>query len=108
MTDYAIPNANPERQELPIESGTISISSAYSQGLLNTLTQALHSSGVDLTQANISVQIDLGKRANGRVNSSASTIKADDVTPSNQPIPKSRVTTTREGPDHAFKRRKTS
>lgn len=43
--------------------------------LLNTLTQALHSSGVDLTQANISVQIDLGKRANGRVNSSASTIK---------------------------------
>ncbi|KAL3374811.1 hypothetical protein AABB24_006347 [Solanum stoloniferum] len=108
MTDYAIPNANPERQELPIESGTISISSAYSQGLLNTLTQALHSSGVDLTQANISVQIDLGKRANGRVNSSASTIKADDVTPSNQPIPKSRVTTTREEPDHAFKRRKTS
>lgn len=43
--------------------------------LLNTLTQALHSSGVDLTHANISVQIDLGKRANGRVNSSASTIK---------------------------------
>lgn len=108
MTDYAIPNANPERQELPIESGTISISSAYSQGLLNTLTQALHSSGVDLTHPNISVQIDLGKRANGRVNSSASTIKADDVTPSNQPIPKSRVTTTREEPDHAFKRRKTS
>ncbi|XP_015070937.1 transcription factor BIM1 isoform X1 [Solanum pennellii] len=108
MTDYAIPNANPERLELPIESGTISISSAYSQGLLNTLTQALHSSGVDLTQANISVQIDLGKRANGRVNSSASTVKGDNVSTSNQPIPKSRVTTTREDPDHAFKRRKTS
>lgn len=32
--------------------------------LLNTLTQALQSSGVDLSQASISVQIDLGKRAN--------------------------------------------
>lgn len=31
--------------------------------LLNTLTQALQSSGVDLSQASISVQIDLGKRA---------------------------------------------
>ncbi|XP_055826173.1 transcription factor BIM1 isoform X2 [Solanum dulcamara] len=108
MTDYAIPNTNPKQQELSVESGTISISSAYSQGLLNTLTQALHSSGVDLTQANISVQIDLGKRANGRVNSSASTIKVDDVSTSNQPIPKSRVTSTREESDHVFKRRKTS
>ena len=43
--------------------------------LLSTLTQALQSSGIDLSQANISVQIDLGKRANGRVNSSASVIK---------------------------------
>ncbi|KAJ4836000.1 hypothetical protein Tsubulata_031927 [Turnera subulata] len=50
--------------ELTIESGTISISSVYSQGLLNNLTQALESAGVDLSQANISVQIDLGKRAN--------------------------------------------
>jgi hypothetical protein len=31
--------------------------------LLNTLTHALQSSGVDLSQANISVQINLGKRA---------------------------------------------
>ncbi|CAN4086214.1 unnamed protein product [Withania somnifera] len=104
MTDYA----NPKRQELSVESGTISISSAYSQGLLNTLTQALQISGVDLSQANISVQIDLGKRANGRVNSSASAIKGDDVSTSNQPIPKSMVTSTREDSDHVFKRRKTS
>ncbi|KAL9225848.1 hypothetical protein vseg_001727 [Gypsophila vaccaria] len=47
-----------------IEGGTISISSAYSHGLLMTLTQALQSSGVDLTEANISIRIDLGKRAN--------------------------------------------
>ena len=31
--------------------------------LLNTLTHALQSSGIDLSQANISVQINLGKRA---------------------------------------------
>ncbi|KAJ8536342.1 hypothetical protein K7X08_034743 [Anisodus acutangulus] len=107
-TDYAIPNGNPKRQELSVQSGTISISNAYSQGLLNTLTQALQNSGVDLSQANVSVQIDLGKRAKGRVNSSASTIKGDDVSTSNQPIPKSIVTTTREESDRAFKRRKTS
>lgn len=46
-----------------VEGGTISISSAYSHGLLMTLTQALESSGVDLSQANISIKIDLGKRA---------------------------------------------
>lgn len=42
-------------------SGVINISSAYSQGLLDTLTRALQSSGVDMAQATISVQIDLGK-----------------------------------------------
>lgn len=34
--------------------------------LLSTLTQALQSSGVDLSQASISVQIELGKRSNSR------------------------------------------
>lgn len=34
--------------------------------LLNTLTQALKSSGVDLSQASISVQIELGKQAKTR------------------------------------------
>lgn len=34
--------------------------------LLNTLTQALQNSGVDLSQANISVQIELGKRASSK------------------------------------------
>lgn len=32
--------------------------------LLNSLTQALQNTGLDLSQASISVQIDLGKRAN--------------------------------------------
>ncbi|GER46013.1 basic helix-loop-helix (bHLH) DNA-bindingsuperfamily protein [Striga asiatica] len=51
-------------EELAVEKGTIKISSMYSQGLLNTLAQALQTSGVDISQASISVQIELGKRAN--------------------------------------------
>ncbi|CAN1137419.1 Transcription factor BIM2 [Linum perenne] len=53
-----------QQDELAIEGGTINISSAYSEGLLNSLTQALQTAGVDLSGANISLQIDLGKRAN--------------------------------------------
>lgn len=51
-------------QEFMIEGGTISISSAYSQVLLSSLTQALQTAGIDLSQATLSVQINLGKRAN--------------------------------------------
>ncbi|KAL3654330.1 hypothetical protein CASFOL_004011 [Castilleja foliolosa] len=51
------------RDDLAIEGGTISISSVYSQELLNSLTQALESTGVDLSQASMSVQINLGKRS---------------------------------------------
>lgn len=43
--------------------------------LLNTLTQALHSAGVDLSQASVSVQIDLGKRANRGMTSGTSIAK---------------------------------
>ncbi|KAK6921858.1 Myc-type, basic helix-loop-helix (bHLH) domain [Dillenia turbinata] len=53
-----------QQDDLVIEGGTIGISSVYSQGLLNSLTEALHGSGVDLSQASVSVQINLGKRAN--------------------------------------------
>ncbi|KAH9778336.1 transcription factor BIM1 [Citrus sinensis] len=56
-------NKKLKEQELTVEGGRINISTAYSQGLLKTLTQALQSSGVDLSQASVSVQIDLGKRA---------------------------------------------
>ncbi|KAK4782230.1 hypothetical protein SAY86_016332 [Trapa natans] len=52
-----------KEEELVIKGGTISISSAYSRRLFDTLTQALHSSGIDPSQARISVQIDLGKKA---------------------------------------------
>lgn len=52
------------RDDLCIEGGTIGISSVYSQGLLNSLTRALQSTGLDLSQATVSVQINLGKQAN--------------------------------------------
>ncbi|KAL0380646.1 UNVERIFIED_CONTAM: Transcription factor BIM1 [Sesamum angustifolium] len=91
--------------EPTIESGTINISSVYSQGLLNTLTQALQSSGVDLSQACISVQIDLGKRATNAPHSSASAAKDDDVPPA---IQRSVAASTGEEFSHALKRLRTS
>ncbi|KAH0756183.1 hypothetical protein KY290_026453 [Solanum tuberosum] len=51
-------------QEFMVEGGTINFSNTYSQGLLNSLTQALQATGLDLSHASISVQINLGKRAN--------------------------------------------
>ncbi|GMI72203.1 hypothetical protein HRI_000889600 [Hibiscus trionum] len=62
-TNGALPIKNPKQQELTVEGGTISISSVYSQGLLSTLTRALQTSGVDLSHASISVQIDIGKQS---------------------------------------------
>ncbi|KAL0424876.1 UNVERIFIED_CONTAM: Transcription factor BIM2, partial [Sesamum radiatum] len=91
--------------EPTIESGTINISSVYSQGLLNTLTQALQSSGVDLSQACISVQIDLGKRATNAPHSSTSAAKDDDVRPA---IQRSVAASTGEEFSHALKRLRTS
>ncbi|KAL8161878.1 hypothetical protein V2J09_013367 [Rumex salicifolius] len=51
-------------QDRTQESCLSNISNAYSQGLLKTLTEALQTSGVDLSQANISVQLEAGKRKN--------------------------------------------
>ncbi|OEL19233.1 Pentatricopeptide repeat-containing protein [Dichanthelium oligosanthes] len=62
VNDCAV-NEMLNNQQLAIDEGTISISSQYSQELLNSLTHALQSSGVDLSEASISVQINLGKRA---------------------------------------------
>ncbi|KAM3258139.1 hypothetical protein ACQJBY_050091 [Aegilops geniculata] len=72
-------------QPLMIDEGTISVSSQYSQELLNTLTHALQSSGIDLSQANISVQINLGKRADKRpiAGQSSSFKEHIDLTPTN-------------------------
>ncbi|KAJ4822663.1 hypothetical protein Tsubulata_048765 [Turnera subulata] len=96
-----------KEQELAVEGGTISISSVYSQGLLNTLTQALHNSGVDLSQASVSVQIELGKRGNGRSNAPTSIIKDSELTSTNQGTVRSRVSNCEES-DQALKKLKTS
>uniref|UniRef100_K3ZSM4 BHLH domain-containing protein n=1 Tax=Setaria italica TaxID=4555 RepID=K3ZSM4_SETIT len=63
VDDCAVNSEMLNNQPLAINEGTISVSSQYSQELLNSLTHALQSSGVDLSQASISVQINLGKRA---------------------------------------------
>ncbi|KAL0736321.1 hypothetical protein Bca4012_012531 [Brassica carinata] len=44
-------------------AGNISISSVYSQGLVKTLREALENSGVDLSKASISVEIELAKQS---------------------------------------------
>ncbi|XP_039819827.1 transcription factor BIM2-like isoform X3 [Panicum virgatum] len=63
VDDCAVNSQMLNNQQLAIDEGTISVSSQYSQELLNSLTHALQSSGVDLSQSSISVQINLGKRA---------------------------------------------
>lgn len=80
-----------KEQELAVDGGTISISSVYSQGLLSTLTQALQSSGVDLSSASISVQIELAKRSNSRTTGSPTITKDKDDDASNQRTTRTRV-----------------
>ncbi|XP_050223255.1 transcription factor BIM2 [Mercurialis annua] len=97
-----------QQEELTIEGGTISISSVYSQGLLDNLTQALQSAGVDLTQANISLQIDLGKRANRGLTSGTSNTKEDlNTATSNEGATHLRDFPSREDTDQVQKRLKT-
>ncbi|XP_030547852.1 transcription factor BIM2 isoform X2 [Rhodamnia argentea] len=80
--DCSIPNnTDIDQEQFTIESGSVSLSTAYSQGILNTLTQALQSSGVDLSQASISVQIDVGKRASNSAASTFSTLKDHENVP---------------------------
>ncbi|XXG63165.1 hypothetical protein AAC387_Pa05g1412 [Persea americana] len=96
-----------EQEELTIEGGTIRMSSIYSQGVLSSLTQALQNSGIDLSQASISVQIDIGKRAIGRPSMSTSSAKDhEDPSSSNRPMTHGRVVSSGEDSDQAQKRLK--
>ncbi|KAK9063778.1 hypothetical protein SSX86_017650 [Deinandra increscens subsp. villosa] len=97
-----------QQEELTVEGGTISISSVYSQGLLSSLTEALQNSGVDLTQATISVQVDLGKRANRGLTSGTSTAKDhENPNSSNQEMGRFEEFNNGENSDRASKRLKT-
>lgn len=74
-----------EQEELKVESVEASISNAYSEELLSTLTLALQSSGVDVSQANISVQLDVGKQKNSGTTATAFGTKGhENTSPSNQ------------------------
>ncbi|KAK7275039.1 hypothetical protein RIF29_16145 [Crotalaria pallida] len=110
-TEYPTTSQPPNQQdELTVEGGTINISSAYSQGLLNNLTQALQSAGLDLSQASISVQINLGKRANEGPSCGTSSPKNHDniIPSSNQGIGHFREAGSAEDSDQAQKRMKTT
>ncbi|XP_066319417.1 transcription factor BIM2-like [Miscanthus floridulus] len=52
-----------KNEKQTLHEDTQSLSDAYSQGLLNRLTQALKRSGVDPSQASISVEIRMDRRA---------------------------------------------
>nr|QOJ43689.1 bHLH transcription factor [Dracaena cambodiana] len=98
-----------EQEELTIGEGTINLSTVYSQNILNTLNQALESSGVDLSQANISVQINLGKRATRRTTATtmSSAKELDDPLSLHRPmIGHSRVGSSGEEFEQAPKRQK--
>ncbi|KAG6471512.1 hypothetical protein ZIOFF_068954 [Zingiber officinale] len=98
-----------EKETLIIDEGTINVSTAYSHELLNTLIQTLQSSGINLSQANVSVQIDLGKRAaNKRLGSTTCTNKdKEDSGSYNQAKGCSRSRALVEEPSESSKRLKT-
>ncbi|KAK7273273.1 hypothetical protein RIF29_14322 [Crotalaria pallida] len=103
--NYAIPdNSLKEQEELTIESGSDSISSAYSQGILDTLTQALQSSGVDLSQTTLSVQIDVRRAKTGSTPSASSLKGHEKQFESNQAMACSRVDYYSEDSEQSLKR----
>ncbi|KAL2896294.1 Transcription factor BIM2 [Bienertia sinuspersici] len=74
-------------EEKTFERGSSSVSDVYSQGLLKKLTQSLQTSGVDLSQANISVQLDVGKGVNSGSDPNAPILEdVDNQSPNNQPV----------------------
>ncbi|XP_020274653.1 transcription factor BIM2-like isoform X2 [Asparagus officinalis] len=98
-----------EQEELTIDEGTINVSTAYSQNMLNALNQALASSGIDLSQANISVQINLGKRAPRRATATTMSSAKELVDPlsgNRSAIDHYRVGSSGEESEQALKRRR--
>ncbi|KAF7822360.1 transcription factor BIM2 [Senna tora] len=97
-----------EPEELTYESESVSISSAYSQGILNTFTQALRSSGVDLSQANVSVVIDVGRRSIASTSSSkVCKIFGENQFVNNRGMPCSGVDYCSEDSEQSYKRLRT-
>ncbi|XP_020083177.1 transcription factor BIM2-like isoform X2 [Ananas comosus] len=97
-----------QHEELAIDDGTINVSCHYSQELLTTLSQALQNSGLDLSQASISVQINLGKRAANKRSAAVSTSSPKDHVPAvnNQASEHARAGNTGQEFSEAPKRRR--
>ncbi|KAM0887257.1 hypothetical protein ACQ4PT_029195 [Festuca glaucescens] len=49
-----------EKEEMTIDEGTITVSSVYSQNLFTALADAMENLGVDLSQASVTVHVNLG------------------------------------------------
>ncbi|XP_073010819.1 transcription factor BIM2-like isoform X2 [Typha latifolia] len=109
VVDSAVSSETSEQEELIIDESTINLSNAYSQGLLSTLTEALQNSGLDPSQASISVQINLGRRPK-RLNANATICSKDQEDPAstNQAIGHSRMGSSGEESSQAPKRQKAS
>ncbi|GMI73421.1 BES1-interacting Myc-like protein 2 [Hibiscus trionum] len=109
LTESVIPNNSAiEQDDLTVRDESVGLSSAYSQGILNYLTQALQSSGVDMSQASISVKIDVGKRVASGVTYMPSNSKEREVQYiSNQVMAQTGVWNCSEESDQAYKRHRT-
>ncbi|XP_068643165.1 transcription factor BIM2-like isoform X2 [Aristolochia californica] len=93
-----------EQEEMTIEGGTIRMSGIHSQGLFSSLSQALQNSGMDLSRASFSLQIDLGKRASRPYATTSSAKDQEDPSSCTRAMAHSRVASSGEDSDPAQKR----
>ncbi|KAE8665139.1 BES1-interacting Myc-like protein 2, putative isoform 2 [Hibiscus syriacus] len=110
LTESVVPNNSAlEQEDLTLRDESVGFSNAYPQGILTSLTQALQSSGVDMSQASISVKIDGGKRLTTGVTSVPlpSDSKKEIQYVSNQAMPQTGVRSCTEESDQAYKRHRT-
>ncbi|XP_061947302.1 transcription factor BIM2-like isoform X1 [Populus nigra] len=104
-TECITPNNTLNGQEdVASDSQSVNISNTYSKQILNSLTQALRSSGVDIAQTSITVQIDVGKRENGTTAVAPSSMDQVNQYPSNQLIIQDGVGSSVEDLNQAHKR----
>lgn len=72
-----------EKEEMTIDEGTITVSSVYSQNLFTALADAMENLGIDLSQASVTVHVNLGRRAISRRPNDMSSAKEQQGMPAN-------------------------
>ncbi|KAF3776898.1 Transcription factor [Nymphaea thermarum] len=87
--------------------GTMLLRSANRSWLLSALTQALRSSGLDMSQASISVQVNLGKRNTDRPSTTSLSGKDLEEPSSNDVMVRLRPESSGGDFEHNWKRLKT-